>query len=238
MIPRVVILTGAGISAESGLPTFRDAQGLWEGHRFEDVATPEAFHRDRALVHRFYNLRRAAARGVAPNAAHIALARLEAALPDRCLLVTQNIDGLHQRAGSNPLCMHGEIAKSRCAACDDVRPIDLDLSGEMACGKCGTRGMLRPHVVWFGEVPFYLHEIALALAGCDYFLSIGTSGHVYPAAGFVRHAREGGAKCVEFNLVGTETSREFQEHHTGPATETVPVWVEEFLREHSLVDPS
>ncbi|MFM7180927.1 MAG: NAD-dependent deacylase [Verrucomicrobiales bacterium] len=234
MKPHVVILTGAGISAESGLPTFRDANGVWEGHRFEDVATPEAFQRDPELVHRFYNLRRAAAIRVAPNAAHAAIARLEAALPEHCLLVTQNIDGLHQRAGSQPLCMHGEIAKARCASCGEISECPGDLDTASVCQACSATGSLRPHVVWFGEMPLFLDEISEALARCDYFLSIGTSGHVYPAAGFARMANQSGARCIEFNVAETMTSRDFHEHITGPATETVPLWISEFARGHGI----
>ena len=237
MKPRIVILTGAGISAESGLPTFRDANGLWEGHRFEDVATPEAFRRDPELVHRFYNLRRATAAAVEPNAAHAAIARLEAALPDHCLLVTQNIDGLHQRAGSHPLCMHGEIGKSRCVSCGRTRSCEGDLSTTSACPDCRVIGSLRPHVVWFGETPFFLDEIGVALTRCDYFLSIGTSGNVHPAAGFVRIANQCGARCIEFNFSETMVSGDFHEHVTGSATQTVPAWIGTFAREHGIEIP-
>jgi NAD-dependent deacetylase len=238
MIPRIVILTGAGISAESGLPTFRDANGLWEGHRFEDVATPEAFRRDPELVHRFYNLRRAAAAGVSPNAAHLAIARLEAAIPGRCLLVTQNIDGLHQRAGSRPLCMHGEISKARCLSCGHISECQGDLDTTSKCPACGATGLLRPHVVWFGEMPLAVDEIMSALSRCHFFLAIGTSGHVYPAAGFVRIANQNGARCIEFNLGETMTSRDFHEHIAGPATNTVPAWIGTFACEHGLEKPS
>jgi NAD-dependent deacetylase len=234
MKPRIVILTGAGISAESGLPTFRDANGLWEGHRFEDVATPEAFRRDPELVHRFYNLRRATAAAVEPNAAHAAIARLEAALPGRCLLVTQNIDGLHLRAGSHPLCIHGEIGKSRCVSCGRTRTCEGDLSTTSTCPDCRASGSLRPHVVWFGETPFFLDEIGVALTRCDYFLSIGTSGHVYPAAGFVRIANQCGARCIEFNFGETMVSGDFHEQVKGPATKTVPAWIGTFAREQGI----
>lgn len=226
---RLVILTGAGISAESGLKTFRDADGLWEGHHVEEVATPEAFAANPALVHRFYNLRRAALRTVAPNAAHLALARLGAAWPDCVTLVTQNVDDLHDRAGSRPIHMHGELTRIRCERCGAGRTWADDLSTATRCPDCGRAGGLRPDITWFGETPQRLGEIFAAMADCDLFAAIGTSGVVYPAAGLVALAREASAHTVEFNVKATETSEAFAEHRVGPATATVPRWVEELL---------
>ncbi|HMO66082.1 MAG TPA: NAD-dependent deacylase [Verrucomicrobiota bacterium] len=225
----VVILTGAGISAESGLKTFRDADGLWEGHRVEEVATPEAFAANPALVHRFYNLRRAALHTVAPNTAHRALARLGAAWPDRVTLVTQNVDDLHDRAGSRPLHMHGEILRIRCERCGAGRRWTDELSTATRCPDCGRAGGLRPDITWFGEMPQRLNEVLAAMEACDLFAAIGTSGVVYPAAGLVARAREAGAHTIEFNVQATEASGVFAEHRVGPATATVPPWVEELL---------
>ena len=226
----IVILTGAGISAESGLPTFRGADGLWEGHRVEDVATPEAFERNPELVQRFYNLRRAHLMDatVQPNAAHDALARLEKEHSGNVLLVTQNIDDLHERAGSkNLLHLHGELLKSRCIICDSRQKIAGELSSSTSCAECGTVGSTRPDIVWFGEMPYYLEEIAAALRQADLFVSIGTSGNVYPAAGFVAMAASHQARTLELNLEAT--SRSFRERKIGPAGEIVPQWVEEIL---------
>jgi NAD-dependent deacetylase len=228
----IVVLTGAGISAESGIQTFRASDGLWHEHRIEDVASPEGFARDPALVQQFYNLRRRQLLepAIRPNAAHEALAWLEAECDGDFLLVTQNIDDLHERAGSkNLIHMHGELLKMRCAATERVFEIRNDIEREHACDCCGTRGSLRPHVVWFGEMPLQMDEICDALAGCDLFLSIGTSGNVYPAAGFVAMAREVGARTVELNLEPSKTRNTFDEHHYGPASEMVPAFVEELL---------
>jgi len=230
--PSIVILTGAGISKESGLHTFRDPDGIWATTRIEDVATPEAFARNPARVHEFYNTRRRGllSPSVQPNPAHEALARLEAARPGAVLLVTQNIDDLHERAGSRNLRhIHGELLKSRCAACDDVAPCDGDLSVALACPACSTIGGLRPHVVWFGEMPFHLDEVFEALGTCDLFISIGTSGNVYPAAGFVREARASGARTVELNLEPSEGHSLFAERIYGRAGEIVPAFVEHLL---------
>ena len=196
VLPQIVILTGAGISAESGLPTFRDANGLWENHRVEEVATPEAFAHHPALVHRFYNLRRAALKTVSPNAAHGALAQLQHAYPEHVTLVTQNVDDLHERAGSSKVIhMHGELLQIRCERCKDVRRWEDELSSGLPCSSCGEAGALRPDIVWFGEMPYFMNEISERLAQCDLFVAIGTSGLVYPAAGFVRAARTAGAHC-------------------------------------------
>ena len=224
------MLTGAGISAESGLPTFRDENGLWEGHRPEDVATPEAFAADRELVQRFYDERRRALGRVQPNAAHQALARLEEALGDDLLLVTQNIDDLHERGGSRRVHhMHGELGVAWCVACDRRRPWSGTLVEEPACPGCGVAA-LRPDVVWFGEMPYGMDDIHRALFGCDLFVAIGTSGVVYPAAGFVDFALAAGARTLELNLERAANS-DFHESRQGPATMLVPAWVEEVLAE-------
>jgi NAD-dependent deacetylase len=229
----VVVLTGAGISAESGLATFRGAGGLWEGHRVEDVATPEAFARDPALVQRFYNLRRAQLcdPAVRPNAAHLALARLEREWPGEVLVVTQNVDDLHERAGSrNLIHMHGELMRALCRACAGSSPWTGDLGPDAACPGCGATGRLRPDIVWFGEMPYRMDEIMAALARCALFLSIGTSGQVYPAAGFVEIVRESGpAPTVEINLEPSAVRSRFAEHRAGPAGELVPAFVAELL---------
>jgi len=224
----IVVLTGAGISAESGLATFRAGDGLWERHRVEDVATPEAFHRDPALVHRFYNERRRQLASVRPNAAHEALARLEAQWPGPFLLVTQNVDDLHERGGSRKLIhMHGELNRIRCLRCGGVAPWAGDADGATVCPLCGRAGGLRPHIVWFGEMPLAMDVIQEALEDCQLFLSIGTSGNVYPAAGFVSAAQ--GARTLELNLEPTLVSTAFQETRWGPATEQVPALVDELL---------
>ncbi|MFL6109620.1 MAG: NAD-dependent deacylase [Marmoricola sp.] len=222
----VVVLTGAGISAESGVPTFRDSDGLWEGHRAEDVATPEAFDANRLMVQRFYDARRAALTRVEPNAAHLALARLEQLLGDDLFLVTQNIDDLHERAGSRRVHhMHGELRSAWCLACDQRTRWDRTLADEPPCPRCGTAA-LRPDVVWFGEMPYGMDDIHRALFGCDLFVSIGTSGVVYPAAGFVDYAIAGGSDTLELNLERGSHS-DFRVHRQGPATELVPAWVDE-----------
>lgn len=222
---RIVVLTGAGISAESGLATFRGAGGLWEGHRPEDVATPEAFAADRGLVQRFYDARRAQLRTVAPNPAHRALAALEADLGDDLVLVTQNIDDLHERAGSTRVIhMHGELLRARCEACGGQPSWTDALVDEPACPICGVTA-LRPDVVWFGEAPYHMDRIQQELEDCDLFVAIGTSGLVYPAAGFVDWARRHGARTVELNLAPTDDEA-FDESWAGPASEVVPTWVE------------
>lgn len=229
---RIVMLTGAGISKESGLDTFRDADGIWARVRLEDVATPEAFARSPARVQAFYNARRRqlATAEVAPNAAHHALAELERRWPGSVLLVTQNIDDLHERAGSRNLVhMHGELFKARCLDCGVVEAWRADLDGATACPACGGRGRLRPHVVWFGEMPLEMERIYAALAECDLFVSIGTSGTVYPAAGFVAEARAAGARTVELNLEPSEGHSLFDERVYGPAGRIVPDFVARLL---------
>jgi NAD-dependent deacetylase len=233
--PSIVILTGAGVSKESGLDTFRDADGIWSKVRIEDVATPEAFRRDPERVHAFYNDRRRQLleAAVKPNPAHEALARLEREWPGEVLLVTQNIDNLHERAGSeNLIHMHGEILRARCLYCETASRWEDDMSLESRCPSCGRAGGMRVDVVWFGEMPFEMERIYDALSRCDFFLSVGTSGNVYPAAGFVQEARMGGrAHCVELNLEPSEGSTLFHEHHHGPAGELVPAYVERLLSE-------
>ena len=252
-VRNIVILTGAGVSAESGLATFRGPDGLWEGHRVEDVATPEAYVRDPALVHAFYDARRARLGTVTPNAAHEALARLDAEWLGELLLVTQNVDDLHERAGSTRLLhMHGELKRGWCLACDErfawegnmspdsVRPersrgmqrgvsTSLDTNGVNLCPACGAKGQVRPDIVWFGEMPYEMERIEEALRGCDLFVSIGTSGAVYPAAGFVQTARYCGAQSLEINLEPSQGSLFFHESRIGKAGELVPAWVEEVL---------
>lgn len=228
--PSIVILTGAGISAESGVPTFRDANGLWEGHRVEDVATPEAFDRDPETVQRFYNLRRAALATVEPNAAHHALARLQREYTGKVTLVTQNVDDLHERAGfKNVIHMHGELLKAWCLRCDAHQSWSGDIGPESECDACGAAGKLRPDIVWFGEMPYRMEEIECLLEDAGVFVAIGTSGQVYPAAGFVMQARFAGARTLEINNAGTSVSGSFQSHRTGPASVEVPKWVEEML---------
>lgn len=236
-IERIVILTGAGISAESGIDTFRSAGGLWEQHRVEDVATPEGFARNPALVLGFYDMRRAALANVAPNAAHMALARLQrdfAKRPGReVLLVTQNVDDLHERGGSpQVLHMHGELKSALCTACGTRSRWEGAMLAENGvrppCPVCAAP-MLRPDVVWFGEMPYEMGRIYMALEACDLFVSIGTSGAVYPAAGFVEEARRAGAQTLELNLEPSEGSRLFHESRLGPASVIVPEWVEGVL---------
>jgi NAD-dependent deacetylase len=225
---KVVVLTGAGISADSGLPTFRDADGLWEGHDPMMVATPEAFEDDPDLVQRFYDERRAALARVRPNAAHAALARLEQHLGDDLYLVTQNIDDLHERGGSQRVHhLHGRLRAAWCTTCDARHEWTGTLGDRPPCPGCGAE-TLRPDVVWFGEVPYGMDEVQRALFDCDLFVAIGTSGLVYPAAAFVHYAIGAGADTLELNL-DPERLSDFRRVRRGPATENVPAWVEELL---------
>jgi NAD-dependent deacetylase len=225
-VRNIVILTGAGVSAESGIDTFRSEGGLWEQHRVEDVATPEAFARDPELVLRFYDMRRAAIQTKLPNAAHLALARLDREWSGELLIVTQNVDDLHERAGATRILhMHGEHLNAWCTACDVRSPWRVDLIDRPACGETA----LRPDIVWFGEMPYLMDDIHAALREADQFVSIGTSGAVYPAAGFVRIARDLGAQTLELNLEPSQGSRWFAESHHGAATEIVPAWVDKIL---------
>ena len=229
-IHNIVILTGAGVSAESGVATFRGPDGLWEGYRVEDVATPEAFHRDPALVHEFYDARRAKLGTVEPNAAHKALARLDAEWLGELLLVTQNVDDLHERAGSKRLIhMHGELTSGWCLACDSRFAWAGPMGEGASCPTCSAAGHVRPDIVWFGEMPYQMDRIEDALQRCDLFVSIGTSGAVYPAAGFVQTARYCGAHCIEINLEPSQGSYFFHESRIGRAGELVPEWVDEVL---------
>lgn len=226
---RVVVLTGAGVSAESGLATFRDADGLWEGHDPMTVATPEAFDHDPDLVQRFYDERRGLLDRVQPNAAHVALARLEAELGKDLYLVTQNIDDLHERGGSTRVRhMHGELLSALCRGCGCRARWEADLVDLPPCPACGVTE-LRPDVVWFGEVPYGMDRIELRLATAELFVSVGTSGAVYPAAGFVQVARAHGARTLELNLVPSEGSHLFDESRHGPASVLVPALVDELL---------
>lgn len=230
--PRLVVLTGAGISRESGLHTFRDPDGIWAKVRLEDVATPEAFERDPQRVNAFYNERRRQllSSAVRPNAAHEAIAKLEARWPGDLLLVTQNIDDLHERAGSRRvLHLHGELLRARCASCGDTPPCRDDITVHSRCVACGKSGLMRPDVVWFGEMPYQLERIYEGLSTCELFAAIGTSGNVYPAAQFVTQAHGAGAHTVELNLEASEGARFFAEQRRGCATETVPAWVNELL---------
>ena len=235
MPKRVFILTGAGVSAESGLGTFRDkGEGIWTRFDPMKLATPEAFARDPATVLAFYDARRRNLRSAKPNVAHFALARLERGLAEQgglLTLVTQNIDDLHERAGSSGVIhMHGELLKARCEACGSVHLWPDDLPPSHACPGCGRAGSLRPHVVWFGETPFHLDAIDRALRRADLFVAIGTSGAVYPAAGFVAEARAYGVMTCEINLEAADNADVFDEARYGPASETVPAWVEDMLR--------
>jgi NAD-dependent deacetylase len=228
-IRNIVILTGAGISAESGIGTFRDSGGLWEKHKVEDVATPQGFVRDPDLVFKFYDMRRAAIQTAQPNLAHQALARLDTNWPGALTIVTQNVDDLHERAGTNRLIhMHGEHLKAWCTACDVRVPWKLTLADRPECPSCGAKS-LRPDVVWFGEMPYRMNEIDEALSACDLFVSIGTSGAVYPAAGYVQTARYRGARTLELNLEPSQGSIMFHESRLGKASEIVPRWVDEIL---------
>jgi NAD-dependent deacetylase len=231
--PGIVVLTGAGISKESGIDTFRDSGGLWSRVNLEEVATIEAWHRDKKKVLDFYNETRGLLRAahIVPNAAHEALARLESKYPGEVMIVTQNIDPLHEMAGSkNVIHMHGRDGEVRCMKCGTVFPSDADLSPESVCPNCRTVGELRPNIVWFGEDPMHLDEIYAALERCGLFMAIGTSGEVYPAAGFVLHVRRRArARTVELNLEPTESQPLFQEQIYGPATRIVPPYVERIL---------
>ncbi len=235
MPKHIFVLTGAGVSAESGLGTFRDktGDGIWARFDPMRLATPEAFARDPQTVLAFYDARRRNLRSAAPNAAHLALAQLGRGLAEqggRLTLVTQNIDDLHERAGSTDVIhMHGELLKARCQECGSIRLWPDDLTPSHACPGCGGAGSLRPHVVWFGEMPLRMDDIDNALRRADLFVAIGTSGAVYPAAGFVADARAFGVPTCEINLEAADNADCFDEARYGPASETVPAWVEEFL---------
>jgi len=229
-VRNILILTGAGVSAESGLGTFRGPGGLWEGHRVEDICTPEALARNRCLVLDFYDQRRAALAMVKPNAAHHALARLDREWPGEVLLVTQNVDDLHDRAGSSQLLhMHGELTSSLCEACGARARYHGAMLDGTRCATCGAADLLRPDIVFFGEMPYHMERIERSVTRADLFVSVGTSGAVYPAAGFVQSARYAGARTIELNLEPSAGSHLFDESRMGPASELVPAWVEEIL---------
>ena len=235
-LPNIVILTGAGISAESGLKTFRDNDGLWENHRVEEVATPEAFEQNPSLVYRFYNARRAQLQqdDVNPNAAHEALAKLEKAFGSNLMLVTQNVDDLHERGGSQSVYhMHGTLLSARCAISQQTFDWSDSFDHTTKC-PCCNRVTLRPDIVWFGEMPMYMEEIYDALSKADVFVAIGTSGNVYPAAGFVQIAKESGAHTIEANLEPGVTNALFDESLTGPASHIVPQWVDQLMSKYAL----
>ncbi|GGA13092.1 NAD-dependent deacylase [Neptunicoccus cionae] len=227
---KIVILTGAGISAESGLGTFRDAGGLWEKYPIEQVATPEGFAADPALVHGFYNARRANSQSAAPNAAHDALAKLEGKIGENLLIVTQNVDDLHERAGSKSVWhMHGALNRAKCAACEQTWNAPSEMHPDDPCPHCRTPAT-RPDIVWFGEMPYYMEEIYDRLHQADLFVSIGTSGNVYPAAGFVQEAANAGARTLELNLEPSLGASSFDESRNGPASQIVPEWVDSLLK--------
>lgn len=233
MTRSLIILTGSGISAESGLGTFRDTDGIWAKFDWRELATPEAFATQPDQVHAFYNARRAGLKQARPNAAHHALAELEKAWIARggeFLLVTQNVDDLHEHAGSERLVhMHGELKKMRCEHCGYVHEAFDEISVDLPCLNCRKAGGLRPHIVWFGEMPMEMDLIYNQLEDCDLFVAIGTSGTVYPAAGFSQLAKQVGAHCVELNLDDTDTSSLFDEHRKGLASKVVPQWVAEIV---------
>ncbi len=232
-IQNIVILTGAGISAESGIKTFRDANGLWENHPIEDVASPEGFKRNPRLVYDFYNARRTQLNSaeVKPNKGHLALAKLIKEFKGHCQLITQNVDDLHERAGLDPedvWHMHGELQKMRCQKSQQVFKAPTTFDDQDSCPCCKEKGNLRPHIVWFGEMPFYLDEAFTLLSRCDLFLSVGTSGHVSPAAQFVAMTPPT-CRRIEVNIQGTQVSHQFDEHHQGLAGQTLPLLVNEIL---------
>lgn len=227
----IVVLTGAGISAESGVSTFRDKDGIWSKVDYRDVATPEGFARNPDLVHEFYNMRRGKMKDYQPNAAHVALADFERAFKGDFVLVTQNVDNLHERGGSrNLIHMHGTHLNVLCNNCGHRAPWEKELSTAVPCPACKSPGYLRPDVVWFGEMPYHMEKIYAALANCDLFISIGTSGNVYPAAQFVQEANRAGAHTVELNLEPSEGIDDFAEAIHGKATEIVPAFCKKLLQ--------
>ncbi len=229
---RIFILTGAGVSAESGLATFRDKGGIWAQHSIEEVASIQGYERDPVKVLDFYNMRKSTHGDVEPNAAHIALGQLQSHWAERggaVTICTQNVDNLHERGGAEVIHMHGEIAKARCHDCGALAPYDGDLSVNLGCAACGRTGGMRPHVVWFGEMPLFMDDIYEALAAAELFVSIGTSGNVYPAAGLVSAARAAGIPTMEINLEPSENAHAFDAGRYGKASEQVPAWVAEMV---------
>lgn len=233
---KILILTGAGMSAESGLGTFRDKNGIWSEYNLDEVATPEGYLEDPKRCLDFYNMRRTLHSKSEANKAHKALARLEADYPGEVVIVTQNIDNLHEMAGSrNVIHMHGQIDRAICIACDHRYQIALtELGVDSVCPSCGEQGQQRPDVVWFGEMPKYMDQIQKEISGCFLFLSIGTSGSVYPAAGFVNLARKSGAHTVELNLEPSDGAVQFHEIHQGKATQVVPSYVDRLMHEAAI----
>ncbi|MDO5055586.1 MAG: NAD-dependent protein deacylase [Pasteurella oralis] len=230
--PKIVVLTGAGISAESGIRTFRALDGLWEEHRIEDIATPEGFTKNPQRVQRFYNERRKQLLDphLKPNSAHLALAKLEEKIGKNLLVITQNVDNLHERAGSkNVIHMHGELLKVRCIKSGKIYVWQQDITEQDKCACCQIPQTLRPHIVWFGEIPLEMERIYTALSECNYFIAIGTSGNVYPAASFVNEAKHHGAHTVELNLEPSQVRSNFDEFHYGKASEAVPLYINQFL---------
>lgn len=234
---RIFILTGAGVSADSGLGTFRDKGGLWSQYKIEDVASIDGYERDPGKVLDFYNMRRSVHKSVEPNAAHQALALLQTTWDARggeVTLCTQNIDNLHEKGGApRVLHMHGEIGKRRCHACGDLQPNDGELFLELGCEACGRLGLLRPHVVWFGEQPLFMDEIHEALARAELFVAIGTSGAVYPAASFVEYARRARIATLEINLEPSDRANKFADAIYGRAIDTVPAWVNDLIQRNA-----
>ncbi|MEP1471697.1 MAG: NAD-dependent deacylase [Halieaceae bacterium] len=229
-IDQIVILTGAGVSAESGLATFRDSDGLWEQHDPMEIATPEAFARNPDLVYRFYNARREQLSEVQPNAAHRAVSKLQREFPGEVFLVTQNVDDLHERGGSTQVChMHGTLQSMLCTSCGGSAAITSRLDSNSLCELCGSRGSVRPDIVWFGEMPYFMEEIDARIASCGLFIAMGTSGTVYPAAGFVRHARDAGALCLELNKEAGQSASLFDECRPGLATDLAEGLVAQLL---------
>jgi NAD-dependent deacetylase len=229
-VKRIVILTGAGVSAESGLATFRDSNGLWEEHDPMQIATAQAFRQAPDLVYRFYNARRKQLQGVYPNDAHRALSRLQKEFPGDVFLVTQNVDDLHERGGSEQVChMHGELTRVLCQACNGTARVYEDYDDLSSCQLCGVSGSLRPDIVWFGEVPYQMETIIAQLRVCDLFIAIGTSGFVYPAAGFVQEALSSGAQTIEINREPSEVTGYFHQQRRGAATIEVVKLMEELL---------
>ena len=232
---KIVILTGAGVSAQSGLGTFRDVDGLWTQYDLSEVATPEGFARNPRLVHEFYNARRKNAAEANANAAHFALARLEREHANDVVLITQNVDDLHERAGQTALHMHGRLNRAKCAVCDAKWDAPMVMSPADACPDC-ARPATRPDIVWFGEFPEHMEEIEAHLHSADLFVAIGTSGQVYPAAGFVAGAARAGAATLEINLEPSESAEMFDDHRFGPASEVVPAWVDAVLSGSTQVE--
>ena len=237
----ILVLTGAGISAESGIPVFRSEDGLWENHRVEDVATPEGFERNPQLVHDFYNQMRQSVKSKQPNAAHLALTKLQAQMEQRqsrVTIVTQNIDDLHEKAQSHDIIhMHGELNSILCSHCGKSYEWHEDCDGTTACKFCGHKTM-RPDIVWFGEIPYHMDAIERAIMQCDLFIAIGTSGVVYPAAGFVSYCSRQGKPCLEFNLTPSANSGVFTHSYLGKAGTTLPSFVDYFLEHDALPAPS